>query len=336
MAPMTTTMKMKKMAMHEALNQALREELQRDPHVVILGEEVGLYNGVHYVTRGLYSEFGGDRVMDTPISEESFVGVGVGMAIMGFRPVVEMMRMDFSLRAMDQIYNHMAKIHYMSGGDLKVPMVLRGPEGPGPNPGLTAQHGQQLTGLFAHCPGLRVVTPSTQYDAKGMLKAAIRCDDPVVFLEPGPLNNKQGDVGEDDYLVPLDQAEIRREGGDVTLIGYGASVALCLQAARELEKSGVSAAVVDMRSLRPLDMAPAYASVERTNRAVVVEYAWQSFGPGAEIVARLMQDAFWHLESPVLRVGGKEPPLPYAAKLEELSKPQVEEVVEAAKKTLAG
>ncbi|HEY7838333.1 MAG TPA: alpha-ketoacid dehydrogenase subunit beta [Terriglobales bacterium] len=323
-----------KKAMHEALNMALREEMIRDPRVVLLGEEIGPYNGVHYVTRGLFAEFGKDRVIDTPISEESFVGVGVGMAMMGQRPVVELMRMDFCLRAMDQIYNHMAKIRYMSGGRLSVPMVLRGPEGPGPNPGLTAQHGQQLTVLFAHCPGLRVVSPANQHDAKGMLKAAIRCDDPVVFLEPGPLNNKQGDVDDGDYLVPLDQAEIKHDGSDVTLIGYGASVSLCLQAARELERGGVSAEVVDMRSLRPLDMAPALASVAKTNRAVVVDYAWQSYGPAAEIVSRLMSDAFWDLESPVLRVAGKESPLPYAANLEELSKPNVEEVVAAAKQTL--
>lgn len=325
---------MKKLAMHEALNQALREEMHRDERVVLLGEEIGKYNGVHYVTRGLWAEFGKERVIDTPISEESFVGVGVGMAIMGLRPVVEMMRMDFSLRAMDQIYNHMAKIRYMSGGRLSVPMVLRGPEGPGPNPGLTAQHGQQLSLLFAHCPGLRVVTPATQYDAKGMLKAAIRSDDPVVFLEPGPLNNKQGDVGEEDYLVPLDQADIKHAGSDVTLIGYGASVALCLQAARELEHDGVSAEVVDMRCLRPLDMSRALASVQKTNRAVVAEYAWQSYGPGAEIVARLMAEAFWDLDAPVTRVSGQEVPLPYAANLEELSKPQLEAIVAAAKQTL--
>jgi pyruvate dehydrogenase E1 component beta subunit len=323
-----------KKATHEALNMALREEMIRDPRVVLLGEEIGLYNGVHYVTRGLYAEFGKDRVIDTPISEESFVGVGVGLAIMGQRPVVELMRMDFSLRAMDQIYNHMAKIRYMSGGRLSVPMVLRGPEGPGPNPGLTAQHGQQLSTLFAHCPGLRVVSPSNQYDAKGMLKAAIRSDDPVVFLEPGPINNKQGEVDDGDYLVPLDQADIKLDGNDVTLIGYGASVSLCLQAARELERDGVSAEVVDMRSLRPLDMAPALASVSKTNRAVVVDYAWQSYGPGAEIVSRLMSEAFWDLETPVLRVSGKECPLPYAANLEELSKPSVEEIVATAKRTL--
>lgn len=325
---------MKKLAMHEALNQALREEMHRDERVIILGEEVGRYNGVHYVTRGLFAEFGKERVMDTPISEESFTGVGVGLAIMGMRPVVEMMRMDFSLRAMDQIYNHMAKIRYMSGGRLSVPMVLRGPEGPGPNPGLTAQHGQQLTVLFAHCPGLRVVTPSNQYDAKGMLKAAIRSEDPVVFLEPGPLNNKQGDVGEDDYLVPLDRGDIKHPGTDVTLIGYGASVALCLQAARELEHDGISAEVVDMRCLRPLDMEPALASVAKTNRAVVAEYAWQSYGPGAEIVARLMSEAFWNLDAPVTRVSGQEVPLPYAANLEELSKPQVADIVAQAKATL--
>jgi len=323
-----------KKAMHEALNMALREEMARDPRVVLLGEEIGQYNGVHYVTRGLYAEFGKDRVIDTPISEESFVGVGVGLAVMGQRPVVEMMRMDFSLRAMDQIYNHMAKIRYMSGGRLGVPMVLRGPEGPGPNPGLTAQHGQQLSALFAHCPGLRVVSPSNQYDAKGMLKAAIRCDDPVVFLEPGPLNNKQGDVDDGDYLVPLDQADIKQPGNDVTLIGYGASVSLCLQAARELERDGISAEVVDMRSLRPLDMGPALASIKKTNRAVVADYAWQSYGPAAEIVSRIMADGFWDLESPVQRVAGKETPLPYAANLEELSKPTVEEVVAAARKTL--
>ncbi len=320
--------------MHEALNMALREELARDPRVVILGEEVGAYNGVHYVTRGLYDEFGAERVIDTPISEESFTGVGVGLAIMGQRPVVELMRIDFGLRAMDQIYNHMAKIRYMSGGRLSVPMVLRGPEGPGPNPGLTAQHGQQLTVLFAHCPGLRVVSPSNQYDAKGMLKAAIRSDDPVVFLEPGPLNNKQGEVDDGEYLVPLDQAEVKHAGSDVTLIGYGASTALCLQAARDLEHAGISAEVVDMRCLRPLDMVPALASLHKTNRAVVVDYAWQSYGPSAEIVTRLSTDGFWDLETPVLRVCGKEAPLPYAANLEELSKPNVDEVVTAAKQTL--
>lgn len=323
-----------KKAMHEALNMALREEMARDPRVVLLGEEIGPYNGVHYVTRGLFAEFGKDRVIDTPISEESFVGVGVGLAIMGQRPVVEMMRMDFSLRAMDQIYNHMAKIRYMSGGRLSVPMVLRGPEGPGPNPGLTAQHGQQLAVLFAHCPGLRVVSPSNQYDAKGMLKAAIRCDDPVVFLEPGPLNNKQGDVDDGEYVLPLDQAEVKHPGSQVTLIGYGASVALCLQAARDLEHDGISAEVVDMRSLRPLDMGPALASIRKTNRAVVVDYAWQSYGPAAEIVARIMAEGFWDLETPVLRVAGKETPLPYAANLEELSKPNSDEVVAAAKQTL--
>jgi len=326
----------KKLSMHEALNMALREELKRDDKVILLGEEIGAYNGVHYVTRGLFAEFGKERVMDTPISEESFVGVGVGLAIMGMRPVVEMMRMDFSLRAMDQIYNHMAKTRYMSGGRLSVPMVLRGPEGPGPNAGLTAQHGQQLTALFAHCPGLRVCTPSNQHDAKGMLKAAIRSDDPVVFLEPGPLNNKQGDVDDSDYLVPIDKADIKRSGEHATLIGYGASTARALQAARELERDGISAEVVDMRSLRPLDMGPALQSVKKTNRAVVVEYAWQSYGPGAEIVARLMEEGFWDLETPVLRVAGKEVPLPYAANLEEASKPSLNGIVEAVKRTLKG
>jgi pyruvate dehydrogenase E1 component beta subunit len=200
---------------------------------------------------------------------------------------------------------------------------------------LTAQHGQQLTALFAHCPGLRVVTPSSQYDAKGMLKAAIRSEDPVVFLEPGPLNNKQGEVDDGEYLVTLEHADVKREGNDVTLIGYGASVALCLQAARELQRGGVSAEVVDMRILRPLDMGPALDSVRKTNRAVVAEYSWQSYGPGAEIVARIMSEAFWDLDAPVLRVSGKEAPLPYAANLEELSKPNVDEIVAAVKKTLA-
>ncbi len=316
----------------EALNEALREEMERDPNVFIIGEDVGKFEGAYRVTQGLLAQFGPKRVRDAPISETGFLGAGIGAAMLGLRPVVEFMTINFILVAMDQVINHAAKIRYMFGGEVSVPMVIRAPGGAGQQ--LTAQHSQSFEVWFAHTPGLKVMAPSSPADAKGMLKTAIRDPDPVFFLENLALYNTRGEVPEGEYTVPLGKADVKREGTDVTLISHSRAVNWCLQAAQQLEKEGVSVEVVDLRSLRPLDMETVIESVKKTNRAVTVEEGWLSFGVGAEVASRLMEQAFDYLDAPVLRVGGAEVPMPYAKPLERAAMPSVDKIVARVREVL--
>lgn len=317
----------------EALNDALREEMYRDPDVFIIGQDVGKFEGAYRVTQGLLAEFGPKRVKDAPISETAITGAGIGAAMLGLRPVVEFMTINFTLVAMDQIVNHAAKIRYMFGGQVSVPMVIRTPGGGGQQ--LTAQHSQNLEQWFAHVPGLKVVAPVTPYDAKGLLKMAIRDPDPVFVLENLALYNTRGEVPDEDYDIPIGTADIKREGTDVSIIAHSRMVNVALQAAQQLEEDGVSAEVVDLRSLRPLDTETIVRSVQKTNRAVTVEEGWPTYGVGAEIVALLMDQAFDYLDAPVMRVGGEEVPMPYAKPLERAAIPSVEKVVNQVREVLA-
>ncbi len=316
----------------QALNQALREEMLRDERVFIVGEEVGEYEGAYRVTEGLWKEFGEKRVRDTPIAEEVIVGLGVGAAMVGLRPVVELMTINFSLLAIDQIVNHAAKIRYMSGGQFAIPMVLRMPEGSGMQ--LGAQHSQHLEAWFAHVPGLKVVGPSTPYDAKGLLKSAIRDENPVVFIENQLLYSTKGEVPEEEYLVPIGKADVKRSGTDVTLVGYLRTVPMCLNAARALEDDGISAEVVDLRTLRPMDVQTVVDSVKKTHRAVVVEEDWPYFGAGAQVVDFLQLSAFDYLDAPVLRVTSADVPMPYAKELELAALPDEQKIIAAVRRVL--
>jgi pyruvate dehydrogenase E1 component beta subunit len=317
----------------EALNQALAEELARDPDVFLMGEEVGLYNGAYKVSKGLLEKFGEMRVVDTPITELGFAGVGVGAAMVGLRPVIEFMTFNFSLLALDQVFNSAAKVRYMSGGQFRCPIVFRGPTGAALQ--LSAQHSQALESTYAHFPGLKVCTPATPADAKGLLKAAIRDDDPVVFMEGELLYNLKGEVPESaDHVVPLGQAEVKREGADVSIITHGKMVHICLQAAAKLEKEGVEAEVLDLRSLRPLDTDAILASVAKTNRAVYVEEGWPFVGISAQIVSLIQEEAFDDLDAPVLRVTQADVPMPYSKNLEKLAKPSAERVIEACNRVI--
>jgi pyruvate/2-oxoglutarate/acetoin dehydrogenase E1 component len=316
----------------EALNHALREEMQRDDNVLLLGEDIGVFDGSFKVTQGLYKEFGERRVKDTPISEDTIVGAGVGAALAGLRPVVEIMTVNFSLLATDQVVNHAAKIRYMFGGHATVPLVIRMPGGGGHQ--LGAQHSQSLEVWYANIPGLVVVAPATPADAKGMLKTSIRDDNPVVFIENEGLYNTKGDVPEGEVLMPLGKADVKRPGADVSLVSHSRMVLLCLQAAEELAKEGIDAEVVDLRSLRPLDVATLRASVEKTNHAVVVEEGWGSYGITAETAAAIYEAAFDFLEAPLARISGVEVPMPYAKRMEQACIPTVEQIVAGAKKTL--
>ena len=316
----------------EALNQALREEMQRDPDVFLMGEDIGVFEGAYKVTAGLLAEFGEKRVRDTPIAELAIVGLAVGSAMLGLRPVVELMTVNFSLLAADQIVNHAAKIHYMFGGRAKVPLVIRMPGGGGFQ--LGAQHSQTFDSWFAYVPGLKVVSPAVPADAKGMLKAAIRSDDPIVFLESEALYNTRGEVPEGEYLVPLNRAEIKRAGRDLTLIANSRMTLVALEAAVRLEGEGVDAEVVDLRSLRPLDVDTLVQSLRKTSRAVTVEEGWRTFGVGAEVAASLSELAFDYLDAPVHRVGGVEVPMPYAKNLEKEAIPDADDVVTEVRKLL--
>ncbi len=316
----------------EALNQALREEMERDPAVFLLGEDVGLYGGSFKVSKGLLARFGEKRVLDTPISEAGIVGMACGAAMAGLRPVAEMMTVNFAVVAMDQIMNHVAVARYMFGGQCRVPLVIRAAGGGGHQ--LGAQHSHTLDPLFLHCPGLRVVIPSVPADAKGLLKSAIRSDDPVIFLEHEGLYGVKGEVPEGEHLVPLGLAELRRPGKDVTLVAVSRMVYVCLEAAEALSKEGVEAEVVDLRGLNPLDMATVLGSVRRTRRAVTVEESWLTGGWGGEVAARIMEEAFDDLDAPVLRVGGADVPMPYNKRLEQLAIPDAKRVVERVRELL--
>jgi pyruvate dehydrogenase E1 component beta subunit len=317
----------------EALTQALREEMERDPNVFIMGEDVGQYEGAFKVTRGLLREFGEERVVDTPISEAGFVGIGIGAAMAGLRPVVELMTVNFAIVSADQIVNNAAKIHYMFGGQVSVPLVLRMPGGAGHQ--LAAQHSHSLEAWFAHVPGLKVVVPATPYDAKGLLKTAIRDDDPVVFLESEGLYAKKGPVGGPEDLVPLGRAAMRREGRHCTVIAVSRMVWVALAAAEELASRGVECDVVDPRSLRPLDMETLAASVRRTGRAVIVEEGWPEGGVAANLAARLYEECFDWLDAPIRRITSADVPMPYAKNLEQAALPQPDDVI-AAVTTLVG
>ncbi|HEX8557266.1 MAG TPA: pyruvate dehydrogenase complex E1 component subunit beta [Pyrinomonadaceae bacterium] len=314
--------------MREALNQAMREEMQRDESVFLMGEEVAAYQGAYKVSKGLLEEFGDRRVVDSPITELGFAGLGVGAAMVGLRPIIEFMTFNFSILATDQIINSAAKMRYMSGGQFKAPIVFRGPNGSAYQ--VSSQHSQALESWYSHFPGLKVVMPSTPADAKGLLKSAIRDDDPVIFLEQERMYGNKGEVPDgEDFLVPLGVADVKREGTDCTIVARSLTVPLALKAAEELEKQGVSVEVVDPRTIRPLDVETIINSVKKTNRVVVAEESHAFCGVGAEISAQIMEHAFDYLDAPVKRLSGADAPMPYAKNLERLALPDVERIVRA-------
>jgi len=316
----------------EALNQALREELERDERVFIMGEEVGYFGGAFKVTDGLLAVFGEKRVRDTPISELTIVGAGIGAAMGGLKPIVELMTVNFGLLAMDQIVNNAAKIHYMFGGRAKVPMLIRAPQGAGHQ--LGAQHSQSLEAYFLHCPGVRVVLPATPADAKGLLKSCVRQDDPVIFLEHESLYGVKGEVPDGEYLVPLGKANVMRRGKDVTLISYSKCVYDAMAAADALENQGIDAEVIDLRSLNPLDLGTMLDSVRKTGKAIVIYEGWRTGGAGAEIVAQIQEAAFDHLDAPIERVATIDTPMPYNARLERAALPSPAQIIEVAERML--
>ena len=317
----------------EALNQALREEMQRDPDVFLMGEEVAEYDGAYKVSKGLLEEFGEGRVVDTPISELGFAGLGVGAAMAGLRPVIEFMTFNFAFLSLDQVINAAVKMYYMSEGQFPVPIVFRGPTGAALQ--LSAQHSQACETYYSHAPGCKVVTPGTPADAKGLLKAAVRDDDPVAFMEGELLYNLKGEVPEDDdFVIPLGVADLKREGSDVSIITHGKMIHVALQAAGKLEKDGIEADVLDLRTIRPLDMDAILDTVAKTNRVVYLEEGWPYAGTGAQIVSMIQAEAFDELDAPVLRVTQADVPMPYAKNLEALAKPSANHVIEAVNKVL--
>jgi len=321
---------MARITFREAISQALREEMHRDERVFIMGEEVGVWGGTYAVTRGFLDEFGEKRVRDTPIAEGVIVGAAAGAAIAGLRPVAEIMTINFAFLAMDQIVNHVAKLHYMFNGQITCPLVIRTVGGGGRQ--LAASHSQAPDVVFAHFPGLKVVAPGTPADAKGLLKAAIRDDDPVFFIEHATLYQVRGEVPEDeDFLVPIGVSDVKREGRDATIVSYSKMLQVSLEAADRLAEEGIEAEVIDLRTLRPLDTRPIVESVKKTNRLVVVEEGWRTYGIGAEIASRVTELAFDHLDAPPRRVAQAEVPLPYNRRLEQMALPQVEDVIRAVK-----
>jgi pyruvate dehydrogenase E1 component beta subunit len=319
--------------MREALNQAMREEMERDENVFIMGEEVGYYNGAYKVTQGLLDRFSPRRVVDAPIAELGFAGVGVGAAMVGLRPIIEFMTFNFSLVAIDQIINSAAKLYQMSAGQFHVPIVFRGPSGPAVQ--VASQHSQSFEAVYANVPGLKVVLPSTPYDAKGLLKTAIRDDNPVVFMESETLYGQTGEVPAAEYLLPFGKGDVKRQGQHVTLVAWSKAVHTCLDAARVLsEQMGVEAEVIDPRTLRPLDQDIITDSVRKTGRCVIVETGWPVAGYGAEIAYRVQRECMDYLDAPVERVTSDDVPMPYARNLEDEVQPQVKDVVAAVKKVL--
>ncbi len=316
----------------DALNQALREEMQRDPRVFLMGEEVGVYQGAYKVSRGLLDEFGPMRVVDTPITELGFAGIGVGAAMAGLVPVIEFMTWNFALLAIDQIVNSAAKMLYMSGGQVAVPIVFRGPGGAALQ--LAAQHSQAFESFYAHVPGLTVVAPATPADAKGLLKSAIRFGNPVIVIEGEMLYNVRGEVPEGEVTVPIGVADVKREGSDVTVVAHSKTVAVALKAADELAKDGIAAEVVDLRTIRPLDLPAVAASVRKTNRCVIVEEGWPFAGVGAQVAFELQRATFDDLDAPIERVTAADVPMPYNKQLEKLAKPDAAKVVAACRRVL--
>ena len=323
---------MARLSMREAISQAMWEEMERDPNVFILGEEVGVWGGSYAVTKGFYDHFGGERVRDTPIAESVIIGATIGSAMTGLRPIAELMTINFAFAAMDHIVNEAAKLHYMFGGQFVLPMVIRAVTGGGRQLGAT--HSQTPDAVFAHFPGLKVVAPGTPEDAKGLLKAAIRSNDPILFLEHATLYQMRAEVPDGDYVIPIGKSKVQRAGKDVTIVTYSKGLEISMKAADELEKQGIQAEIVDLRTLRPLDMEPVIESFKKTNRAVVVEEGWKSFGVGAEVSARIYEQAFDYVDAPVRRVAQKEVPLPYNRSLEQSALPQVADVVAAVKEVL--
>ena len=318
------------MTMREALRDAMAEEMRRDKDVFVMGEEVAEYQGAYKVTQGLLQEFGPKRVIDTPITEHGFTGLGIGAALAGLKPVVEFMTFNFAMQAMDQLINSAAKTLYMSGGQMGCQIVFRGPNGAAAR--VAAQHSQDYSSWYSHIPGLKVISPSTAADAKGLLKAAIRDPNPVIFLENEILYGHASPVPKlDDFVLPIGKARIARAGNDVTIVAWSMGMSYALKAAEELAKDGIDAEVIDLRTLKPMDTGTIVESVKKTSRAVTVEEGWAQSGVGAEIAARIMEQAFDYLDAPVMRVTGKEVPMPYAANLEKLALPSVAEVIEAAK-----
>ncbi len=312
----------------QALRDAMREEMVRDENVILIGEDIGLYGGGFSVTRGLFEEFGEKRIVETPISETAYTGAGIGASLLGLRPVIEIMFGDFVSLTVDPIINHAAKYHFMTAKQVHVPIVLRTPFGSGT--GAAAQHSQSLESIYLNTPGLKVIMPSTPYDAKGLLKAAIRDDSPVLFFENKLLYRTQGEVPQEEYVLPIGKADIKKEGSDITLITYSRMVQVCLNAAQILEKDGIHAEVLDLRSLRPLDIETIVASVKKTSRALIVYEAPQFGGFGGEIVSQINEsDAFYYLDAPVKRLGGLEIPVPYNPVLEKEIVPTETKIVEA-------
>ena len=323
---------MAKITMREAISQALWEEMERDPKVFILGEEVGVWGGTYAVTKGFYDHFGPERVRDTPIAEAAIVGAAIVASMRGLRPIAELMTINFAFSAMDHIVNEAAKMHYMFNGQMTLPMVIRTVGGGGRQLGAT--HSQTPDAIFAHFPGLKVVAPGTPADAKGLLKSAIRSNDPIFFIEHATLYQTRGEVPEGEHLVPIGKSTVQRTGRDVTVVTYSKGLEISLKAAEQLAKEGIEIEVVDLRTLRPLDMEPVLESFKKTNRAVIVEEGWLSYGVGAEISARIYEDAFDYVDAPIRRVAQKEVPLPYNRTLEQMALPQVEDVIKAVKEVI--
>jgi pyruvate dehydrogenase E1 component beta subunit len=318
----------------DAIREAMMEEMDRDPKVLIMGEDIGVYEGTFRITAGMLKRYGPKRVIDTPIAEAGMAGTAVGMAMLGLRPIVEMMTMNFAIVAADQILNHAAKVRYFSGGQVDVPLVIRGPQGAGVQ--LSAQHSQSFESFYAHFPGIHVVAPATAADAKGMLKTAIRGKDPVIFLESAALYGMKGEVPDDpDFTVPFGEARVAREGKDVTIVSYSRMLQLSVAVADKLSADeGIECEVIDLRSLNPLDLGPAYKSVAKTHRAVVVQEQWKPFGAAAEIAASITEVMFDELDAPVARVTGEHVPMPYARTLEILATPHEEQIVRAIRKVM--
>ncbi len=323
---------MARITIREAISQALMEEMDRDPKVFIMGEEVGVWGGTYAVTKGFYDKYGPERVKDTPIAENAIVGGAIGAAMVGQRPIAELMTINFAFSAMDYIVNQAPKLRYMFGGQFKVPMVIRAVGGGGRQLGAT--HSQTPDAVFAHFPGLKVVSPGTPEDAKGLLKSAIRSDDPVLFIESATMYQNRGEVPDGEYTIPIGVSKVQREGKDATIVTYAKGLELSMKAADQLAKEGIEAEIVDLRSLRPLDMGPVLESFKKTNRAVIVEEGWKSYGVGSEVATRIYKDAFDYVDAPILRVAQKEVPLPYNRVLEQSALPQVPDIVAAVKEVM--
>ncbi|MBE0535393.1 MAG: pyruvate dehydrogenase complex E1 component subunit beta [Phycisphaerae bacterium] len=319
-------------AYRDALNQAIDEEMARDDRVFLIGEEVALYNGAYKVSRGLHDKYGDRRVIDTPISEEGFTGIGIGAAMAGLRPIVEWMTFNFSIQALDQVINNAAKMRYMSGGQFSVPIVFRGPNGPAE--WLSSQHSQALDAIYSHVPGLKVISAATPYDAKGLLKSAIRDDNPVVMMEAELLYGAKGDVPTDEYLIPLGKADIKRPGREVTLITFGKVVHMVLAAAEALAQDGIDAEVIDLRSLRPLDEAAIVASVAKTSRCIVIDEGWPIASVGAYVAWLVSHRCFDRLDAQVELVTSEDIPMPYNHQLELAAQPSVDKILAAVEKVL--